>query len=91
MKTGAHRISRRRLLGVAGLVTGGGALVGAALTASTAAAQAKVTQQLSNYQAKPNGDARCDGCSQWQAPSSCKVVQGEISPSGWCSLFVPKS
>ncbi len=91
MTDDANEISRRRLLRGATLVAGGGALVGAGLMASTAAAQAKVTQQLANYQAKPNGDARCDGCSQWQAPSSCKVVQGEISPSGWCTLFVAKT
>ncbi len=91
MTKGAHEISRRRLLRGATLVVGGGAIAGAGLAASTAAAQAKVSQQLANYQAKPNGDARCDGCSQWQAPSSCKVVQGEISPSGWCTLYVPKS
>jgi hypothetical protein len=87
-------ISRRRLLrGAALAAAGSGALLGVGLTASKVAAQTKVSQTLANYQRTPKGAAQCDSCTQWQAPSSCKVVEGAISPAGWCTLYAlsPKS
>jgi hypothetical protein len=61
----------------------------------TTAAQAKLTQAATKYQAEPkevNGDKRqCDGCNFFVAPNSCKMVDGEISPTGWCTLWVKKS
>jgi len=56
-----------------------------------AAAQAKVPQKTVAYQDKPKGTDRCDGCNNFQPPNACKVVEGEISPQGWCSLFVKKT
>jgi hypothetical protein len=32
----------------------------------------------------------CDNCSQFEPPSSCKVVDGTISPTGWCKVYVRK-
>jgi hypothetical protein len=84
-------LSRRGLLRGAGFAAGGGVLLAAGLTATQAQAQTKVTQQLAHYQDTPKGNARCDNCAQWQAPASCKIVQGKISPSGWCILYAPKS
>jgi hypothetical protein len=81
-------ISRRVVL------TGAALALGAAATAtagSQAAAQQKVSQELSKYQGTPKGNQRCDGCASFQAPNACKVVEGDISPSGWCQLFVPKA
>jgi hypothetical protein len=43
------------------------------------------------YQTAPKGDQRCEGCANFQAPNGCKFVQGDISPNGWCQLFVGKS
>jgi hypothetical protein len=34
---------------------------------------------------------RCDGCMLFEPPNACKVVEGEISPSAWCQLFVKKT
>lgn len=79
-------LSRRNLLRGAAFVAGGGALA----AASGARAQSKVSQKLAQYQATPKGTARCDGCSQWAPPSSCKIVDGKISPAGWCVLFAAK-
>jgi hypothetical protein len=64
------------------------AIVGAA--AGGARAQAKAKQGLVQYQEKPKGDQECDGCLQWAPPNSCKVVEGKISPKGWCLVYVPK-
>ncbi len=81
----ARVISRRRAL-----IAGGGVLLGAGLLAvSTAAAGTKMAQSAVGYREKPQGNARCDGCTQWQAPAACKIVAGTISPSGWCTLYAP--
>lgn len=83
------RISRRKILSLAAV--GGSVIAVAAMTAAPAEAQTKVSQKAVAYRPKPNGKARCDGCSYWQLPTSCKVVAGTISPAGWCSIYAAKS
>jgi hypothetical protein len=82
-----QRISRRVLL------TGTALALGAAAVAavSQAMAQVKISQAVANYQNTPKGDQRCDRCINFQPPNACKFVQGDISPSGWCQLFAPKT
>jgi hypothetical protein len=80
--------SRRELLGNLALVVGGATLL-AAIAAPRPAA-AKVGPQDVGYQPTPKGASRCDNCVQWQAPSACKVVSGNISPKGWCSIYARK-
>ena len=65
------------LAGVSSLAAGPGA-----------AAQAKLSQADSGYQNRPNSGQRCELCTNWRGPTSCKVVAGTISPTGWCSLYV---
>ncbi len=79
-------ISRRRFLGAAALASGG-----ALLAATPALAGSKFSQAMAKYQPTPKGASRCDGCTQFQAPDACKVVDGKISPSGWCLLYAKKS
>jgi hypothetical protein len=85
----AFAASRRQLIFGAALTAG---LAGAAglIPKSAAAAQSKLSQGDSGYQNRPNGGQRCELCANWQAPTSCKVVAGPISPSGWCSLFAAR-
>lgn len=83
-------LSRRSLLRGAGLAAGAGALAIAGLAAGPAAAQSKFSQAMAKYQPTPKGAQRCEGCIQFESPNACKVVQGTISPSGWCLLFAPK-
>lgn len=79
-------LSRRRLvLGAA--LTGGVGLVSGAV----AAAPTKLSQADSGYQNHPNNGQRCELCANWRAPTSCKVVAGVISPTGWCSLYARKA
>ena len=66
------------------------ALLATAFGTQHAAAAGSVPQSAAGYQDTPNGDKRCDGCSHFAPPSSCKVVAGVISPSGWCKLFAAK-
>jgi hypothetical protein len=65
---------------------------GAGLACGVApAAPAKLSQADSGYQSHPNNNQRCELCKNWLGPTSCKVVSGVISPSGWCSLYAPKA
>jgi hypothetical protein len=51
---------------------------------------AKISGQQAQYQSRPNGDRRCSECSFFVAPASCQLVDGEISPDGWCRFFAAK-
>jgi hypothetical protein len=82
-----QRISRRVLLTGTALTLG----TAAAAAVSQAMAQVKISQAVANYQNTPKGDQRCDRCINFQPPNACKFVQGDISPSGWCQLFAPKT
>ena len=68
-----------------------GASIAYGLGLNRAVAQNKVPQKSVMYQDKPKGEQRCDGCSNFQPPNACKLVEGEISPQGWCSLFTKKT
>ena len=82
-----QRISRRVLLTGTALALGTAAVA----AVSQAMAQVKISQAVANYQNTPKGDQRCDRCVNFQPPNACKFVQGDISPSGWCQLFVKKT
>ena len=84
-------LSRRRLIFNMGVLAGAAGLVGGAFAPGRAtAAQAKLDQRSASYQPTPKGKARCDNCTQWQPPNGCKVVEGIISPAGWCVLYARK-
>lgn len=34
-------------------------------------------------------DYKCRKCRFWIEPNACTVVNGEISPNGWCSIWLP--
>ena len=53
---------------------------------------AKAPQQAVQYQTEPKNGQKCDGCMHFIAGSnSCKLVEGQISPDGWCTLWAQKS
>ena len=62
-----------------------------ALAETTARAEAPPLHPVSKgdaqYQAVPRGMFSCAVCSLFVKPRGCKVVQGDISPSGWCKYF----
>ncbi len=76
---------RRTLLRIGLFGVGAGALL-----AATPAMAAKMPQKAASYQPTPKGSQRCDNCNKFQAPDACKLVDGQISPSGWCVLYVAK-
>lgn len=82
-----NKVSRRDFLFVA--AAGGGAVIGASLAATPATA-AKMSPRAMSYKPSPNGNQSCANCANFQPPASCKLVDGSISPSGWCILYRPK-
>ncbi len=89
----APRESRRTLLKGAALLVAAFPWLAAA---GHALAQAKASKASMKYQDKPNGGKDCASCLQFvpgpsaSASGTCKVVEGPISPHGWCVAFVAK-
>jgi hypothetical protein len=50
-------------------------------------AQKKLTQAAARYQDHPKGSESCGSCPYFSAPSSCVLVEGDISPAGWCPIY----
>lgn len=84
-----NSVSRRQFIRTA-VAAGGGVLVAVGLTESASAAPKKFTQQQAHYQAVPKNGQRCQNCSLFQPPNQCQVVEGTVSPAGWCILYQPK-
>jgi hypothetical protein len=66
-----------------------GVLIALACLTRQAFAQlpAKVSQATAKYQNTPRGGQTCEACTFFRRPRACQVVEGDISPDGWCQLF----
>jgi hypothetical protein len=57
-------------------------------------ARAKAAKADFNYQEKPKDGKTCATCRLFVATDSakgaCAVVEGEISPTGWCMAYSPR-
>lgn len=53
-------------------------------------AQQKLTKEAMKYQDTPKDGQQCDQCVYFQAPKSCGLVEGDISPKGWCVAYNKK-
>jgi hypothetical protein len=86
--TGSSGISRRQALTIAAAasVTSAAGVIGT----STPALAAKAPQKVVKYQDTPKGEQRCDNCELFEAPSSCKNVDGTIAAQGWCIVYRKK-
>jgi hypothetical protein len=66
------------------------------LFAETTNAQAKGSQAQFKYQKTPHNGQKCSQCTFFIAGSSptangsCKLVDGTISPNGWCTAWSAK-
>jgi len=47
----------------------------------------KMTKARAEYQNMPNGIYSCAICTLFVPPDVCKVVEGQVSPDGWCRVF----
>ncbi|MHB1215127.1 MAG: high-potential iron-sulfur protein [Thiobacillus sp.] len=55
------------------------------------AAPAKLSKASVQYQTEPKGDQSCANCLHFVAESNtCKLVEGDISPNGWCAIWTKK-
>jgi hypothetical protein len=70
---------RSALLGIAGAISSATRLFGAGGD--------KLSKQQAEYQDSPKGIQMCATCTLFVAPRSCKVVEGDISPDGWCKSY----
>lgn len=60
----------------------------------TSAEAAKAKKQDFFYQDKPKDGKSCSSCRLFSSSSadlgSCAVVEGEVSPNGWCMAYSPR-
>jgi hypothetical protein len=88
--TEPSKCSRRALLQNIAI----GAPTVAALTVvsvRSAAADGKLPKSQARYQAGPHDGRQCMNCVHFAAPSACEIVEGDVSPQGWCQFFGQKS
>ena len=86
------RPSRRRLL-LAAMSMGGAALLARA-TDSTAQQKPKATlkkrsKEAVGYRDEPYEGRTCAKCVLYSGNGECVLVEGEVSPNGWCLQWTP--
>jgi hypothetical protein len=91
MKSEPEKISRRKAL-VGFIVLPALAGIAADKTDGGKASKAHLA-----YQSSPHLGQRCANCRVFHAgktpaaPGTCDLVQGAISPNGWCRVFVARA
>ena len=91
--------SRRKLIrnGITIAAVGAVAATGLLKTAPARAQAGKASQAVAMYQPKPHGKDQCDNCIHFipgktpTAKGTCKVVEGDIAPQGWCVMYARKA
>jgi hypothetical protein len=79
-----------------GALLAGVAAIPLLASARNAFADGKLAKAAVKYQDKPNAGKDCDDCLQFipgatsKANGTCKVVEGIISPHGYCAAFTSK-
>ena len=91
MENNGKKTSRREILKLGAYGLGA---IGAMSLASGANAQGQVAKKAAQkavmYQQTPKDGKQCTGCQHFEAPSACRIVDGEINPNGYCILFAKK-
>jgi hypothetical protein len=88
--------SRRSLLKVAAKFVAVIAALPLVETIRNARAADKLQKAEVKYQDKPKDGKDCDDCMHFvagatpNAMGTCKVVEGAVSPHGYCAAFTPK-
>ncbi|MGR9087755.1 MAG: high-potential iron-sulfur protein [Gammaproteobacteria bacterium] len=82
-----HTHDRRRRIVLRSMLATGFALC---LPRPGAAESGKISKVQAQYQNQPKDDQKCGNCMHFIGPNACMVVEGDISPEGWCSLWVRK-
>jgi hypothetical protein len=93
MAEAPQALTRQAFLGAAIVLP---ALAGL-LTVTASADESKSSQASMHYQTTPNGSMQCSKCRFFvpgkdaQSDGTCQVVDGSISPNGYCMAFAAKS
>jgi hypothetical protein len=84
---GLVSLSRRRFMkSTAATLAAAGIIPAIALDRGLA--QGKTSKADAAYQDSPKDSQQCSGCVHFIAgENQCRIVEGDISPSGWCRLF----
>jgi hypothetical protein len=86
-KTWRENVSRRVVLdGIVSAIV----VTPVVLEATHPAWAAKMSKASVGYQSHPKGSQNCANCKLFVPPSSCTLVEGPISPQGWCRFWVGK-
>ena len=81
------KVTRRNFFRSAATI---GAAVAAGVIPIRVVAQQKLAKDAMKYQDSPKDGQQCDQCVYFQAPDACGLVEGKISPKGWCVAFNKK-
>jgi hypothetical protein len=73
-----------------GAATSPGAAAAATIIPIKVAYAQKADKKSMQYQDSPKNGQECDQCTYFQAPNKCGIVEGDISPKGWCVAFNAK-
>jgi hypothetical protein len=84
-KAFSFELSRRCLLQRAACTSGAVLILTSAVKPAMAG---KIPQSAVSYQDSPKGAQSCANCRLFEPPSACKSVDGSVSPSGWCKIYV---
>ncbi len=87
-----NRVSRRSAMkvGLAAL-TGGVVATAAQGQPPDDDSEPKLSKARVHYQYTPNAQgSHCSICANFIVPASCHIVDGQISPGGYCLVFSPK-
>jgi hypothetical protein len=56
-------------------------------TIGAAYARQKLSKREAEYQDSPKDIRMCATCTLFEPPNSCQLVEGEVTPTGWCKVF----
>jgi len=77
--------SRRHLLQEAACAGGAAVILMRFISPAMAG---KIPQAAVGYQGSPKGNQSCANCRLFEAPTACRSVDGTVSASGWCKIYV---
>ncbi|WP_320034502.1 iron oxidase oxidoreductase [Campylobacterota bacterium DY0563] len=61
------------------------------VTFSTKSLYAKGSKKRFEYQDTPKNGKACKDCIHFESETNtCKIIEGSISPQGWCNLYMEK-
>jgi hypothetical protein len=84
------KVSRRAFFRGAATIAGAAVAASVIPIHAVRAQSGKADKKSMQYQDTPKNNQECDQCVYFQAPNKCGIVDGDISPKGWCVAFNAK-